>query len=827
MKSFKKLLKEATISGKEPDVMALPYSNTLAQNVNVREVPKGSNYGKEVTRYLKTTGLDNEWRYRTTQYDKKTGKPYNRGYAWCMAFVYTMFDDFVKKLGLSNPLPKTAGVLKHWNRADSNLKINIAEARTNPSIVKPGQIFIQSRDGGGHTGIVTSVDVDKGTFKTIEGNTDDDRSGEGNRVGRNTRKLSQSSLLGFIDYFKGNRSKKFEETVADVVANAKTDYSSSEAEGGMSKKQIEEVQAFLKSKGYDLGTSGPNKDGIDGDYGTKTKAALKDWKSKSGMSDDSVLDKEVYNLIKKGGTGETSNDAANKKISSKETQPDSIESTKEQIKKVQAFLKSKGYDLGTYGPNKDGIDGDFGTKTKTALKDWKSKSGMSDDSVLDKEVYDLIKKGSAATAATAAAAVVSSLFPNKEIKLDNFNISSSPDFEIKRAIIENTNSFKGLGELLNEKVSISNLKNSLRAAIKKGTNIKKSLDTKLADTYRNSVGTSPIDSTDPVNPDTPDSKDNTKNILKVSPQVLFIHDKKTGKFYMQPDNSQAEELIGKEKVEVSKDELGNIANSFTIEEAPASTGVTSTGTASSSNSTQSAVSGNVSHNYTGQKAKNIQLLISKAKEYGITNPHALIGILSVIGKETHFIPKKEKMVYSKERLPEVWGIFSKTGQRVSKGQGKNNYNDLAVQYAGNDQKLANFVYQEMRDPSSPYFRWSEKKDRRYGNTQPGDGYKYRGRGFNQVTFKSSYEKYAKETGIDLVNNPDLLNDVNVAADVAVKFLLNRLKQKGIDPNSFNNNQAAINTFAAANAGWGKSPNKAIANANKIAPSFGIAANNMA
>ena len=775
MKSFKKLLREASITGKEPDVMALPYSNTLAQNVNVKEIPKGSNYGKEVTRYLKTTGLDNEKEYRKTKYNKK-GEPYNQGYAWCMAFVYTMFDDFVKKLGLSNPLPKTAGVLNHWDRADSSLKIPASVARKDPSLVKPGQIFFLETNKAkrrGHTGIVTAVNVANQTYDTIEGNTNDKKSREGDRVGRNTRKMSSSALLGFVDYFKGNRNKKFEETVAEVVANAKTDYSPSEADGGMSKKQIEEIQTFLKSKRYDLGTTGLNKDGVDGGFGTKTKAALKDWKSKNGMTNDSILDKETYDKI----------------ISSESTQIDDIKST--QTNSIEST-------------NKKGSTTDAETANNKMTK---------------------------------VVTAMPSLFPNKEIKLDNFNLSSSPNFEIKRAIIENTNSFKGLGELLNEKISIRNLKNKLRDAIKGGIDLKKSLDTKLADTYRNNVGTSPIDSTDPVNPDIPDSKDNTKNILKVSPQVLFIHDKKTGKFYMQPDNSQAENLMGKERVEVSRDQLGDIANNFTIEATPASTGVTSTGTtstgttstntASSSNSTQSAVSGSVSHNYTGQKAKNIQLLISKAKEYGITNPHALIGMLSVIGKETHFIPKNERMFYSKERLPEVWGIFSKTGKRVPKGQGVNNYNDLAVQYAGNDQKLANFVYQEMRDPSSPYFAWSERKDRRYGNTQPGDGYKYRGRGFNQVTFKGSYEKYANETGVDLVNNPDLLNDVNVAADVAVKFLLNRLKQKSIDPNGFTNNQTAINTFAAANAGWGKSPNKAIASANKIAPSFGIATNNMA
>lgn len=39
-------------------------------------------------------------------------------------------------------------------------------------------------------------------------------------------------------------------------------------------------QTFLKQQGYDLGTSGPNKDGIDGDWGGKTEKAFADWYKK-------------------------------------------------------------------------------------------------------------------------------------------------------------------------------------------------------------------------------------------------------------------------------------------------------------------------------------------------------------------------------------------------------------------------------------------------------------------------------------------------------------------------------------------------------------------
>lgn len=43
-----------------------------------------------------------------------------------------------------------------------------------------------------------------------------------------------------------------------------------------------------------------------------------------------------------------------------------------------------------------------------------------------------------------------------------------------------------------------------------------------------------------------------------------------------------------------------------------------------------------------------------------------------------------------------------------------------------------------------------------GNTSPGDGPKYKGRGLIQLTWKSAYEKYKNYSGIDVVKDPELL-----------------------------------------------------------------------
>lgn len=54
-----------------------------------------------------------------------------------------------------------------------------------------------------------------------------------------------------------------------------------------------------------------------------------------------------------------------------------------------------------------------------------------------------------------------------------------------------------------------------------------------------------------------------------------------------------------------------------------------------------------------------------------------------------------------------------------------------------------------------------------GNTKRGDGYRYRGRGFVQITGRANYAKAGKILGIDLVGNPDLALDPWVAARILV------------------------------------------------------------
>jgi predicted chitinase len=77
-------------------------------------------------------------------------------------------------------------------------------------------------------------------------------------------------------------------------------------------------------------------------------------------------------------------------------------------------------------------------------------------------------------------------------------------------------------------------------------------------------------------------------------------------------------------------------------------------------------------------------------------------------------------------------------------------------------------------------KFSPKKAKILGNIKIGDGERYKGRGFFQLTGRYNYEQAAKALGIDLVNKPQLAADPKVAADIAVWYWKTRVKSKVSD-----------------------------------------------
>jgi len=132
--------------------------------------------------------------------------------------------------------------------------------------------------------------------------------------------------------------------------------------------------------------------------------------------------------------------------------------------------------------------------------------------------------------------------------------------------------------------------------------------------------------------------------------------------------------------------------------------------------------------------ENIPTIKNELINAGFFNKTLINSILAVIGKESNFKPQSENLNYSAKRITEVFKSVPLS---------------IADTLKNNPVKLGNYVY-----------------GGKYGNTEQGDGYKYRGRGFNQITFKNLYKSLGNKLNLDLVNNPDLLNNVKIASQSA-------------------------------------------------------------
>jgi len=125
------------------------------------------------------------------------------------------------------------------------------------------------------------------------------------------------------------------------------------------------------------------------------------------------------------------------------------------------------------------------------------------------------------------------------------------------------------------------------------------------------------------------------------------------------------------------------------------------------------------------------------------------NVLAQVKSESNFVPKSESLFYTTAKG--IMGTF---------GEGRIPSEEFAQQFVskkGDDrsEQLANHVY--------------AKTD---GNSAPGDGWKYRGRGFLQITGKSAYKSLGDYLKVDLVSNPDLLNTAEIAAKSIPWFFLN-------------------------------------------------------
>lgn len=124
-------------------------------------------------------------------------------------------------------------------------------------------------------------------------------------------------------------------------------------------------------------------------------------------------------------------------------------------------------------------------------------------------------------------------------------------------------------------------------------------------------------------------------------------------------------------------------------------------------------------------AKKYRTLLS---ENGVTTPLRLSHFFAQLEHESNLKPIAENLNYSASALRRVFGKYFKS------------YTE-AKTFERQPERIANRVYANRMEN---------------GDETSGDGWKYRGRGFIQITGRANYRMLSEATGIDYLSNPDLL-----------------------------------------------------------------------
>jgi len=118
---------------------------------------------------------------------------------------------------------------------------------------------------------------------------------------------------------------------------------------------------------------------------------------------------------------------------------------------------------------------------------------------------------------------------------------------------------------------------------------------------------------------------------------------------------------------------------------------------------------------------------SLLEQYEINVPLRLAHFMAQIEHESGLKPISENLNYSADRLIVVFPKYFNL--------------DNSTFYERKSELIANRVYANRMGN---------------GNYESGEGWKYRGRGFIQITGKENYFRLANDTDLDCLKNPDLL-----------------------------------------------------------------------
>lgn len=169
----------------------------------------------------------------------------------------------------------------------------------------------------------------------------------------------------------------------------------------------------------------------------------------------------------------------------------------------------------------------------------------------------------------------------------------------------------------------------------------------------------------------------------------------------------------------------------------------------------------------GLAEEGIKALLKACDKYKFNTNEQRAALLGIVGAESGWIPTNESAQYTRpERLCEVFASTFKGRLPLAE-----QYCNWIKGNKGTREQFFDFVY----DPAN--------NGRELGNTNPGDGGKFYGRGFIQLTGRANYERYAKLSGYPIDKTPDLLvTDFDISAEIAVLYLMDRVS-KGAVPTS--------------------------------------------
>lgn len=137
-------------------------------------------------------------------------------------------------------------------------------------------------------------------------------------------------------------------------------------------------------------------------------------------------------------------------------------------------------------------------------------------------------------------------------------------------------------------------------------------------------------------------------------------------------------------------------------------------------------------------------MLATFERFDITTPERQAGFIGQCKHESgNFKRVRENLNYSSRALRAMFGKHRITDEECEK-YGRTD------DHPANKEMIANTIYGG---------DWGAKN---LGNTEPGDGWNYSGRGVIQLTGRANYQKLSDAVGVDFISSPHLLEQPEYA-----------------------------------------------------------------